>query len=239
MDKYLNWIDNAAGPVMPLWVKPDEPLSADDMKWAMRDHFEGTPYDMTQDVGAGPYAVPYRWRPMTFEVDGQKYTHERAIATQQTGFTFVARLRSDLPDAAKGLLWFGTDDANTAVYIPIYCSVTTVPHELANGNGDMNTLSWDANFWVNNYVANQAYNRYSQMIPDIRRVQSELEQGALAATEAFEAQAATLSAAEAANATQEIANTWAAKATADYKALGDFLLVKYMDGKIKRQNDDG
>ena len=239
MDKYLDWIDNAAGPVMPLWVKPDEPLTADDMKWAMRDHFEGTPYDMTQDVGAGPYAVPYRWRPMTFKVDGQEYTHERAIATQQTGFTFVARLRSDLPDAAKGLLWFGTDDANTAVYIPIYCSVTKVPHELAVGNGDMNNISWDANFWVNNYVANQAYNRYCQMIPDIRRVQSELEQGALAATEAFEAKVADLTAAQASAAAQGIADKWAAKATSDYKALGDFLLVKFMDGNIKRQDADG
>ena len=239
MDKYLNWIDNAAEPVMPLWVKPDEKLSADDMKWAMRDHFEGTPYDMTQDIGAGPYAVPYRWRPMTFEVDGQKYTHERAIATQQTGFTFVARLRSDLPDVAKGLLWFGTDDANTAVYIPIYCSVKKVPYQLAVGNGDMNNLSWDANFWVNNYVANQAYNRYSQMIPDIRRVQSSLERGALEATEEFEAKVATLSAADAANATQEIADKWAAKATADYKELGDYLFVKFMDGNIKRQNEDG
>lgn len=239
MDKYLNWIDNAAEPVMPLWVKPDEKLSADDMKWAMRDHFEGTPYDMTQDIGAGPYAVPYRWRPMTFEVDGQKYTHERAIATQQTGFTFVARLRSDLPDVAKGLLWFGTDDANTAVYIPIYCSVKKVPYQLAVGNGDMNNLSWDANFWVNNYVANQAYNRYSQMISDIRRVQSSLERGALEATEEFEAKVATLSAADAANATQEIADKWAAKATADYKELGDYLFVKFMDGNIKRQNEDG
>lgn len=233
MDKYLNWIDNAADPVMPLWVKPDEQLTADDMKWAMRDHFEGTPYDMTQDVGAGPYAVPYRWRPMTYEVDGQNYTHERAIATQQTGFTLVARLRSDLPDAAKGLLWFGTDDANTTVYIPIYCSVKEVPHQLAVGNGDLNNLSWDASFWVNNYVANQAYNRYSQMIPDIRRVQGELEQGALAATEAFEKTVGALTAEEAARAAQDIADKWAAKATADYKALGDFLFVRYMDGNIK------
>ena len=170
MDKYLPWIDRAEGEPMPLWVKPDKPVSATDMKWMMRDHFENTPYDMTNDIGAGPYKVPYRWRPMEFEVDGEKYVHERAIATQQTGFSFVAQLRGNLPPYMRGLLWFGTDDANTNVYLPIFCSVKQAPVQLAHG--DVNTLDWNANFWVNNYVANQAYNRYSLMIPDIRRVQS-------------------------------------------------------------------
>lgn len=237
MDRYLEWIDNASGEVLPLWVKPDAPLTATDMKEMMRDHFEGTPFDMTLDIGAGPYKVPYRWRPMTFEVDGETYTHERAIATQQTGFSFVAQMRDDQPAATRGLLWFGTDDANTCVYIPVYCSVTEVPHELAHGNGDMNNLSWTSNFWVNNYVANQAYNRYSQMIPDIRRVQSALEQGALDATVAFEAEAPSLSEAEAAARAQAIADEWAARATSDYKQLGDYLFVKFMDGNIKKEKD--
>ena len=69
MDKYLPWIMNGEEEVMPLWVKPDSALTVRDMQWAMRDHFEGTPFDMTEDVGAGPYKVPYRWRPMTFKVD--------------------------------------------------------------------------------------------------------------------------------------------------------------------------
>ena len=150
MDKYLNWIDNAEGEIMPLWVKPDKPLTAEDLKWMMRDHYEGTPYDMTQDIGAGPFKVPYRWRPMDFEVDGETYVNERAIATQQTGWSFVSQMRSDVPAPLRGLLWFGTDDANTCVYLPIFCSVKKVPHELEHGNGDLNTLSWDANFWVNN-----------------------------------------------------------------------------------------
>ncbi len=173
MDAYLPWIDRAEGEPMPLWVKPDSLLTASDMKWMMRDHFEGTPYDMTNDIGAGPYKVPYRWRPMTFTVDSVEYTHERAIATQQTGFSFVAQLRGDLPAYLRGLLWFGTDDANTSVYLPVFCSVKKAPAQLAHG--DINTLDWNSNFWVNNYVANQAYNRYSLMIPDIRRVQSKLE----------------------------------------------------------------
>ena len=110
---------------------------------------------------------------MSFTVDSVEYTHERAIATQQTGFSLVAQLRKELPRSMRGMLWFGTDDANTCVYLPVFCSVKRAPAQL--GHVDTNTFSWDANFWVNNVVANQAYNRYSQMIPDIRRVQKELE----------------------------------------------------------------
>lgn len=237
MDKYLPWIDRAEGEPLPLWVKPRKLVSAADMKAMMRDHFEGTPYDMTHDIGAGPFDVPYRWRPMTFKVDGVEYTNERAIATQQTGFSFVAQMRDHLPDYMKGLLWFGTDDANTCVYLPIFCSVDHAPHEVAVGNGDMNTLSWSANFWVNNYVANQAYNRYSLMIPDIRRVQSELENAIVEDVNVAIEQVPEFEADDAKELLQNLADIWAKKATERYKQLGDYLFVKFMDGNMKKEEN--
>lgn len=237
MDKYLPWIDRAEGDPMPLWVKPEKPLSAADMKRAMRDHFEGTPYDMTNDIGAGPYKVPYRWRPMTFKVDSVEYTHERAIATQQTGFSFVAQLRNDVAPELRGLLWFGTDDANTCVYLPVFCGVRKAPAQLAHG--DVNTLDWNANFWVNNYVANQAYNRYSLMIPDIRRVQSELENAIAEDVRVAYEQIPEFADAEIrASLTQDLADIWAERATTAYKQLGDFLFVKFMDGNRKKVDEN-
>lgn len=237
MDKYLPWIDRAEGDPMPLWVKPEKPLSAADMKRAMRDHFEGTPYDMTIDIGAGPYKVPYRWRPMTFKVDSVEYTHERAIATQQTGFSFVAQLRNDVAPELRGLLWFGTDDANTCVYLPVFCGVRKAPAQLAHG--DVNTLDWNANFWVNNYVANQAYNRYSLMIPDIRRVQSELENAIAEDVRVAYEQIPEFADAEIrASLTQDLADIWAERATTAYKQLGDFLFVKFMDGNRKKVDEN-
>jgi len=237
MDAYLPWITQGKGEVMPLWVKPYKKISANDMKWMMRDHFEGTPLDMTQDIGAGPFDVPYRWRPLTYTVDGQEYTHERAIATQQTGFSFVSSMNSNRPAAMRGILWFGVDDANTCAYVPVFNSTTEVPYSLRPGNGDMLTLSWDAMFWVNNYVANQAYNRYSQMIPDIRRVQSALENAMEKEVLDAEPIVASLSAEEGAARLQEMTLRWADKVTKDYKNLGDYLLVKYLDGNIKAEEN--
>ena len=237
MDAYLPWIERAEGEPMPLWVKPDSLLTASDMKWMMRDHFEGTPYDMTNDIGAGPYKVPYRWRPMTFTVDSVEYTHERAIATQQTGFSFIAQLRGDLPAYLRGLLWFGTDDANTSVYLPVFCSVKKAPAQLAHG--DINTLDWNSNFWVNNYVANQAYNRYSLMIPDIRRVQSKLERDIEEDVRVAIEQIPAFSDEEIChNLTQDLADIWAERATTEYKKLGDYLFVKFLDGNMKKTDAD-
>ncbi len=239
-DRWLPWILKGEGEVMPLWVKPAEPVTADGLKWMMRDHFEGTPLDMTTDIGAGPFDVPYRWRPMEYKVDGKTYTHERAIATQQTGFSFVADMNSARHDAMRGILWFGVDDANTCVYIPVFNSADKVPHELSHGNGDLLTLSWDAMFWVNNYVANQAYNRYSQMIPDIRRVQKGHEDALRESVDFLAAKLTPDVPYESARAQLgRLTEGSAAQVTRDYKALGDYLLVKFLDGNIKKQEADG
>ncbi len=240
MDAYFPWVNEGKGDPLPLWVKPNRKLTADDMKWMMRDHFEGTPYDMTTDIGAGPFKVPYRWRPLTFKVDGETYTHERAIATQQTGYSFVAEINSNRPDYMKGLMWFGTDDANTCVYLPVFCTVARPPVQLAKDNGDLYNISWTSNFWVNNYVANQAYNRYSQMIPDIREVQKLLEDSiAVDVKVAIEQIPEFADEQTGKELLQDLADIWAEKATVRYKELGDYLLVKFLDGNIKKQDENG
>lgn len=239
VDAYLDWVMKGQGEPLPLWVKPSKPVSVNDLKWMMRDHFEDTPMDMTKDAGAGPYAVPYRWRPMGYTVDGQEYTHERAIATQQTGFSFVSQMNSAHHDAMKGILWFGVDDANTCAYVPVFNCVKEAPYQLAHGNGDMLTLSWDAMFWVNNYVANQAYNRYSQMIPDIRKVQSALEEAMTAEVAEAGKAVKSMKSAEAESYLQGITKRWSEKVTKEYKKLGDRLFVKFMDGNIKPEDENG
>lgn len=241
MEKYYAWCSGTSEEPMPLYIVPDKKVSLKDMQERMRDHFEDTPFNMTSDPGAGPYHVPYRWRPMTYEVDGKEYVMERAIATQQTGWSFVSQSRADLPDAVGGVLWFGTDDTNTSVYMPFYCSMTEVPVQL--GHGDINTFDINSNFWMTNWVANQAYNRYDQMIPDIRKVQGALEgkfQSTRAAKEAeLSAMAAAGDMAALTAAVNKEGAEIAKEATDAYRDLGTYLLVKYMDGNRKKTDKDG
>ncbi len=211
------------------------------MQESMRDQFQGTPFDMTKDVGSGPNHVPYRWRPMEYEVDGKTYCMERAIATQQTGWSFISQTRADMPDEIGGVIWFGTDDTNSTVYMPFYCSMTEVPAELAPG--DINTFSFDSNFWMTNWVANQAYNRYDLMIPDIRKVQGGLEKKYISSRASREKELKSMldrgdKAALVASVNSE-GKAIAKEATDAYRDLGQYLFVKFMDGNMKKTDENG
>ncbi|MDE5652420.1 MAG: C69 family dipeptidase [Muribaculaceae bacterium] len=240
-DKYFAWVNADSDEPMPLYVIPDKKVDLAGMQASMRDLFQDTPYDMTKDVGAGPNHVPYRWRPMTFTVDGKEYTNERAIATQQTGWSFVSQSRDWLPDPVGGVLWFGTDDTNTTVYMPFYCSMTEVPAQL--GHGDVNTFDMNSNFWMNNWVANQAYARYDLMIPDIRKVQSALETDFIATRPEREAQLKALAEAGDMAALESAVNSEGAdiarRSTDAYRDLAQFLMVRFMDGNMKKLDADG
>lgn len=240
-DRYFAWVNADSNEPMPLYIIPDRKVSPEGMQDAMRDQFQGTPYDMTQDVGAGPYHVPYRWRPMEYEVDGKKYLMERAIATQQTGWSFVSQSRDWLPDPVGGVFWFGTDDTNTSVYMPLYCGMTEVPAELAQG--DINTFDINSNFWVNNIVANEAYHRYDMMIPDIRKVQNKLEKGFFEQVKANDPKLKAMVEAGDMDAYRNAVNALGAQdakeATDRYRDLAIYLFVKFMDGNRKKTDSDG
>lgn len=242
-EEWFGWVSGATDEPMPLYIIPDKKVTFEAMQERMRDHFEDTPFDMTKDVGAGPNHVPYRWRPMTFEVDGKKYGHERAIGTQQTAWSFISQSRSDLPDAVGGVLWFGTDDANTSVYMPFYCSMTEVPHEVKPGNGDLLTFSPTANFWMTNWVANQAYNRYDLMIPDIRKVQGSLEKKYIDGRKEKEKELIRLyeqgDLVGLENAVNAEGAAIAKEATDAYRDLAQFLLIRYLDGNMKKLDENG
>lgn len=233
----VDYVDGSVpGKRLPLWVKPDKKLAVQDVMGLMRDHFEGTPLDMSKDVGAGPYAAPYRWRPMTWEVDGKKYLHERAISTQQTGFSFVAQMRSWMPSPVGGLLWFGVDDTSTTVYTPIYSGVRHAPKNYATGVASRGQFSWDSSFWVFNWVSNQAYARWSDMIVDVQKAQGELEGQFLADQADIEKAALELyksSPEQARSYLTEYSSQQGDKVHGRWRKLGEQLLVKYLDGNVR------
>jgi dipeptidase len=241
MDQYLDYAMgyNAAKP-MPLWIKPDRKLSAQELMAFMGDHYEGTPMDMTKDLGAGPFECPYRWRPMHFEVDGIQYLNERAIATQQTGFSFITQSRSWLPDPIGGILWFGVDDAATTQYVPMYCGIREVPECFREGNGDMLEYSETSAFWLFNRVSNMCYLRYNYMVKDVQAVQKELTDKFAANTPAVDKAASELM-----TGSEELARNFLTDYSCSqaeltfnrWKKLSEYLLVKYIDGNIKKEKD--
>ncbi len=226
---------------MPLWIKADKKLSVKDVMEMMRDHFQGTELDMTKDLGAGPYGKPYRWRGLTWKVDSVSYCNERAISTQQTGFSFVSQSRSWLPDPIGGILWFGVDDTYSTCYIPMYCGITEIPECFAVGNGDMLNYSETAAFWTFNKVTNLAYLRYNSMIKHIRDLQAEIEAQFIAYTPAIDAAAKMLYENEGSEKAREFLTQYSVNesnnTTARWEKLFEYLLVKYIDGNVKKEEN--
>jgi len=228
--------ENFASNRMPLWVKPKAKVSVHDMMMFMRDHLEGTELDMSLDAGAGPFNVPYRWRPLTWEVDGNAYCNERATATQQTGFSFVTQSRSWLPNEIGGIFWFGVDDAASSVYTPMYTSMTNVPETFAVGNGAMMEWSDNSAFWVFNQVSNLAYTRYKNIHPEIAEAQLAYEMEFIKNTPAIDAGALELYKKDK-NAAVAFLTTYSVsqgdRVTYGWKKLYQYLFMRYMDGNIK------
>jgi len=227
---------------MPLWIKPNRKISNYDLMNFMRDHLEGTEFDMRKDIGAGPFGSPYRWRPLTWKVtdDENSYCNERATATQQTGFVFVAESRNWLPDPIGGIFWFGVDDASTTVFNPMYCGILQVPECFRVGNGDMCTYSPTSAFWLFNLVANMCYSRYDMMSADAIKVQEKLEKGFIEGTAAVDEAAKKLYEKDVWKAREYLTDYSlnAAQNTFDqWKSLSEYLLVKYIDGNIKKEKD--
>ena len=235
MDKYEDYAMgyNPHNP-MPLWVKPTNKISPKQVFDAMRDHYEGTKMDMTTDIGAGGHGLPYRWRPMNFEVDGKTYVNERAIATQQTAFWLCGQARKD----KVGILWFGMDDAATSCLTPIYCNTTEVPATMAEGNGSMLDHSDTSAFWIFNRVTNFAYLRYDLMSKDIRKVVDHWENTMLKEVETIDAKLAGLSEKALKKQTTEYSLATAQKLFDAWTRLDKYLLLKYIDGNVKSENAD-
>ena len=246
----------------PLFVKPSRKISVKDVADVMRDHYEGTPMDMTTDIGAGGNALPYRWRPMGFKHEGKKYINERAIATQQTGFWFVGQSRGGYPDTIGGINWFGCDDAATSYLTPIYTSTVRVPECFRVGNGNMITYSPTSAFWMTNRVANACYKAYNIMAPTVRAEIDKWENSMIEAVAETDKIALELYQkasvkpvkfirrsdknpkvvepyTEVRKFLTEFSCNKAQEIFDRWVALEQLLLIKFIDGNVKAQNADG
>ena len=242
-EEFLPYILGSTDKPMPLYVKAKKRISVQEIQQAMRDHYEGTPLDLSQDFGAGINHSPYRLSPLSFTVDGEEYFNERPISTQQTGWVIVAQMREQLPNAIGGVLWFGCDDANMTVFTPVYCCTNVVPQCYSRVDGaDYITFSWRSAFWIMNWVANMVYPRYDVMIGDVRATQQSLEGTLATAQKGIESAALELyekNADEAKAFLTRYTNS-AAQSTIDaWRTLGEYLVVKYSDGVVRRTDAQG
>ena len=241
-DRYLPWAEgkDPNAEQMPLWIVPDRKVSVQDVEVCMRDHYEGTALSLDKDMGQGVWQMPYRPTPLMYKVDGKQYFNERPTSTQQTGFSYVAQLRSWLPREIGGVLWFGIDDGNMVAYTPIYCGNTVQPECYNTPGADAVTFSDKNAYWVCNWVSNMVYPRYSLMFPSLKNVRDSLEQRYFARQPEVEKEAQRLyeeSPAKAVKYLNDYSNTEAQQMLARWKQLAYYLIVKYNDMAVKPEKN--
>ena len=246
MDRYIPWAegrDKNAEP-LPLWVKPNRLLGVADVQTAMRDHFEGTPFSVaidgdSTDIGGGIWEMPYRPTPLYFEVDGKKYFNERPVSTQQAGFVYVSQMRSWLPRQVGGCFWFANDDGNMVPFTPVYCCTNVSPRPYNTPGADDVTFSFDNAFWVQNWVSNMVYPRYSMLFPTLQQVRDSLDQSYFHLQKEVEDRALALSETERVKFLTAYTAEKAEQMLARWKQLATFLIVKFNDMTSKPTDEQG
>jgi len=241
MDRYLPYAMGISKDYedMPWCVRPDKPVTLHELKMDMRDHYEGTPMDMTQDVGCGPYEAPYRQTPLYFKVDSTRYFNERPISTQQTGTTYIAQLRSWLPAHIGGILWFGCDDANMVAYTPVYCSATQVAECYDVRTADAFHFSFRSAFWLQNCVANIIYARYNQLYPELESARDRLENELESLIDKTDKEALALNDTDARKHLTAFSTRSAQLMMDVWNRLFERIQVKYNDFAVKKETAEG
>ena len=239
MDRYLSWAEGRqkdAEP-LPLWVKPSRKLTVADVETAMRDHYENTPFALDSDIGGGIWQMPYRPTPLYFTIDGKKYFNERPTSTQQTSFSYVAQMRSWLPREIGGVLWFANDDGNMAPYTPVYCCATEVPRPYNTPGADALTFSMDNAYWVQNWVSNMVYPRYSLMFPTLQQVRDSLDRSYFQAQKEVEDRALVLQGESRVGYLTSYTDQKANEMLKEWQRLAFRLVVKFNDMIIKPEQN--
>ena len=259
MDRYIAWAEghDKDAEVLPLWVKPNRLLSVADVEAAMRDHFEGTPFSIGApsnlphmgeassvkqegtDIGGGIWEMPYRPTPLYFEVDGKKYFNERPVSTQQAGFVYVSQMRSWLPREVGGCFWFANDDGNMVPFTPVYCCATESPRPYNTPGADDLTFSMDNAFWVQNWVSNMVYPRYSMMFPSLEQVRDSLDNSYFRLQKEVEDKALGLDRDARVSYLTAYTAEKAEQMLARWKQLATYLIVKYNDMTSKPEDEQG
>ena len=227
---YSSYVEGAEP--YPLWIKPDRKLDVRDVIALHRDHYEGTEFDMTKNLSSGPFGAPDRWRPIKWELDGIAYSWERPIATQQAAFVYVTESRSTIPDEVGGIVWLGMDNPYTCFFTPLYTSITELPPSYSVRSQE---FSRDSAWWCFNFVATFAQLRWSNMIVDIQKEQSAIEDMLFALQPAIDNTALELQKVD-----PQLASTYLTRYCVDtgessiarWWKLSDFLITKYNDGYI-------
>lgn len=237
--KLSPWVEDAFTRSYPFSIKPDQKLGVKDIFAIHRDNYEGTEFDLTKGLAAGPFGDPGRFEGGAEGLankEGQlsdvKGEFERPLNIYRCVYAYVNQSRSWLPSAIGGVTWFGPDRPATAVLMPFYAGALDLPRSIQTS--DILKLDRGSMWTAFNYVANQAQIKYQYMIKDIRALRDKHEARFFGTQKAIEETALSLWKQGEQNAARllltERSSIFAANVLADWWELSEQLYIRYNDG---------
>lgn len=232
------WVKDTYTRYYPFSIKPKTKLTTLDVFSLYRDHYEGTEFDLTKGVAAGPYGDPHRfvgpYDGNQNNVDKNKKFYgawERAISVFYQGYTFVCQTRPDAPEMTKGVLWFGPDVSYTTCFTPFFSKMANLPNSYQSV--DPKKYAPYSAWWQFNLLGNWSRLNYQRMTQvDIIPVQKKLENEAYAGMLAMDEAVAGKSETQARKLITEFSTRVADNTVNRWRELTYKLIGKYSDGYI-------
>ncbi|HDP78947.1 MAG TPA: dipeptidase [Mesotoga infera] len=239
------WVEDGFTREYPFSIKPDRRLSANDVMNLYRDHYEGTEFDLTKGIAAGPFGYPDRfYGPYDGQGDVGDPTRqlegawERPVSVTYCGYTFVCQGREWLPNPIGGIMWLGLDKPADTCFIPFYSGVSNLPDSIQVC--DTSRFSRDSAWWAFNFVSNWAALKYSYMHEEIKLMQQKYEAFSLSRLPEIEASVAAILPTKPGEAADYLARFCSRNSQEIVRAwweFSEYLIVKYNDGFISEKGN--
>jgi len=223
----------------PFSVKPDKPVSLNDLITVFKDYYEGTEFNFVKDITVtddqgktviSPMANPFMPYDMNkiFRINGGwGWMGERTIARWYTMYATIIQCRSWLPDDVGGLVWYAQDNVATSVYIPVYCSVTDLPQSY-KVDGRETGFSTESAWWAFNRLGTLAAQRWGDMRKDVDAVWIPLQQEIFRTAQETEQKVSGIQdPAERRSVLTDFTHMWGTDVVRKAWKLGDLLWTKY------------
>lgn len=256
------WVEGGFTRAYPFSIKPESgKLSVADVMSIYRDQYQGTEFDQTKGLAAGPFGDPTRYdvNPDQHDVNSDQPPEdpdqhdtsfnlsvyhpsgawERPLSIYRCGLVTINQARSWLPDPIGGISWIGLDSPSTNCLMPFYVGVHALPKEMTT----MNLLEFtrESAYWAFSFVANYSHLKYAHMVEDIVKKQQELENCAFAeVANSIDKEAELLYKQSPDKAKTYLTNFCQAnlqKTIAEWWKLSELLITKYNNGCLTINKD--
>jgi dipeptidase len=232
------WVKDGITRYYPFSIKPDVKLTLADIKRIYRDHYEGTEFDLTKGVAAGPFGNPVRYlgpKDPSGDVGNPdaklEGSWERPISMFYAGYVFINQNKPDCPPPLNIISWIALDTPAESVFVPF--AVGKMPNSYTKG--DTSKFDDESAWWAYDIVSEYSNVKYSYIMKDIqqRAAMHETSSEELISNLVEElSQLAKTNPKKASEEYSKALNKNAEKILKDWKAFSRELVAKYNQGFI-------